>query len=76
MDESVLLRLNRIHQLAKADETWLALNQAYRADRLAFLNAARDEKISQFLLDYIDVITNMAYRELILACEYMRFPEE
>ena len=76
MDEAAWKRLERIHTLAKQDEEWRRLNSVYREERLAFLRTAHEDKISEFILNYVNTIADMAYRELLLACENMRFPEE
>lgn len=76
MDEAAWKRLERVQQLAKQDPAWLELNNRYKQQRMDFLKEIYRDRTNEFLLDFVNTVADMAYQELLLACQHMIFPEE
>lgn len=71
-------RLDRIKQIARSDPDYQQLHRRYLADRQKFIQYSLrlPEDMGGFYMDYIQLVANMTYKQLLIACEQMRFPDE
>lgn len=78
MDNAAWERLDKLKQIAKDDPSYQALHREYLESRDAFLDYSLHlpEEIGNFYLRYVHLIANMTYKQLLIACEEMRFPGE